>query len=261
MGSLVSWVERASSALSGGREELCEAHGSAPHPLSLVDVVMPGVGPMQMYAYETDQWEGIECYCPGNDDVSRTLRLYGRWEAQQSAVISGLLIETPGLVVDVGSHLGWYSLMALALGHPVLAIDGSREHLDYLALSAMKMAARGTPLPLGGLELCRGWINGDTLPVPPDGCPDIALIKVDIEGNEREAINAFRQPILAGKVANITLEISPVFNDSYGALMDHLFETYDAHTMDDDPRHISRREAFEMLDTIPQFDLLFRLIR
>ena len=246
------WAERVALQLNGsGPRVVCDLHDS--HPVIVSKVLMPGVGPLEMDTYDCDQFEGIPTYCPGNDDVSRTLHLYGHWEPLGSAWVSEILTDSAGLVIDVGCQIGWYSLMATMLAHPVLAIDAVAEHVEMTKATLDmngKMAAT-----------CLAWLDDDTPEVNGEGAPMVTLMKVDIEGAERHALRVFNPLIEARKIKNITLEMSPVFNDSYEEIIRYLDAKHYSIFSLDNRRHLTRSDAIAMLKSVPQFDLLFRLTR
>ena len=51
----------------------------------------------------------------------------------------------------------------------------------------------------------------------------IRIAKIDIEGAESYAIDMLIPPLEAGNVDYLLVEVSPVFNDTYPALMERLF--------------------------------------
>lgn len=185
----------------------CEA-GHITHSVRTVDTAQ---GPMAVYDW--DRYVGFAGYCEGQDDVSRTLINTGGWECDCTAQIEAILKagDRKRLVYDVGAHIGWYSRLALGLGYTVVAFEADGENI--------KLLKRNAP---GDLRVHHLWIDKNTRAIP---AADIELVKIDIEGNERYAIAMLRKSLDAGQVRHIHMEVSPVFNDSYPALIDEL-ESY-----------------------------------
>jgi FkbM family methyltransferase len=95
--------------------------------------------------YAQFHWQGIAfhmCVWPREADVfvSASILDRGFWEGEQiESMVNALSTSRhrKGLVVDVGANLGMYSLVALALDFPVVAIEPLPEHVDMIARSAI----------------------------------------------------------------------------------------------------------------------------
>lgn len=75
------------------------------------------------------------CLYPDQEDshVSRHLREDGLWEPHIVRLFQNLLYQNPDLgVVDVGAHIGQYSLLAAAMGRRVVAVEPHRPNLHRL---------------------------------------------------------------------------------------------------------------------------------
>lgn len=150
-------------------------------------------------------------YCTGQDDVSRTLFNTGVWEPILSKLISWILYsgDRNNLVVDVGCNIGWYSRMAANLGYrDIVAYDGDKEHLSVLSDNVPSALATHM------------WFDNGT--IPRHGFETIELLKCDIEGNEQYAVKYFENYFLNKRIKNLVMEVSPIFNASYPALIDKI---------------------------------------
>jgi len=145
-------------------------------------------------------------YCTGQDDVSRTLFNEGTWEKEQTKLIGKILKEgnKKNLVIDVGSHVGWYSRMASQFGYEVEAFEGDIENVEVFKLNAPKA------------NIHTIWFDKDLEGVF-DLDKDVELMKIDIEGAEEHVIRYFASGL--NRVKHLIMEISPVFNDSYPGLI------------------------------------------
>lgn len=158
-------------------------------------------------------------YCPAHDAVSETIVSHHIWEPVETilcaSVLAGHSAET---FIDIGAQVGWFTMLALAFGAHVLAIDADLDNLALIARSATE----------------RGWdeaVTFSALRIGPRSrlAVDRArLVKVDIEGAEPEAIHALRDV----DADHVLVEISPVFHDRYPAMVAELIDRgYDAFAL------------------------------
>ena len=184
--------------------ESCNA-GHKTHDTKIVPTVL---GDMLVYDWEKykDQ-PGV--YCPGQDDISRTLINGEAWEKHMAPLVNSILAkgDKNKLVIDVGSHIGWYSRMAEQFGYKVEAFDGCEENIKLARLNAPKT------------EPTLLWFEKNVDSVY-ESDKEVEFLKMDIEGNEQYAVEYF-MPILP-VTKNILIEVSPTFNDSYPALIEKL---------------------------------------
>jgi hypothetical protein len=104
----------------------------------------------------------------------------------------------------VGSHIGWFSRLALSKGFAVLGFEGVSENIDLAKVNAPRAV------------FTKMWFDENTK--PSNLIYEADLIKMDIEGMEQHAVRYFEKSFESGKIKNALIEISPVFNDSYPAL-------------------------------------------
>lgn len=172
-------------------------------------------GRMHVFAWEFYADAGN--YCTGDDEVSKAIDVNGGWERNETAVIGDLFARTtPGVVLDLGAHVGWYSVFAAQHGHQVLAFDGSAEHLRALTANVKlsHCADRLTPV--------LGWLDDTTkaLDVLPD--VDVSFVKVDVEGKDSEAVRVIAPLLEARAIGAVLVEVSPVFGSDWRVAFDGL---------------------------------------
>lgn len=211
----------------------CQA-GHLSHDSKIVNTV---IGEMHIFDYP--KYMNFQGYCTGQDEVSKSLDLNGTWDTDIFNAIQQIANNgTKGLFVDIGCHIGWFSRFALLKGFDVESYDGDADNLKLLEKNAPKAKKHFA------------WFEAG---VEPTGLiQDINILKIDIEGNEQWAIRYFENSIKAKKVKHIIMEVTPVFNDSYPALVQKL-QNYGYEVQD---LHVSKWDGKFDFD---QTDLLFTL--
>lgn len=80
--------------------------------------------------YESDQITFFVKFVSGN------LHTQGVWEPQITALLQkALRQDTTSTLVDVGAHVGYYSLLAAAMGHKVISITLAKLSLTKIELN------------------------------------------------------------------------------------------------------------------------------
>lgn len=249
----MTWIAEAAQALEQGPRisPSCQSHPDG-HYYASIPVNYPVVGPTRLWGFDAAAYSDTPDYCMGDDDVSRTLTRYAQWEPVETRRFAEILQWTPGVVLDFGAQVGWYSILAAKLGHDVLAVEAVTEHCQLIRRNA---AANGLSKRI---TIAQTWLDEGT-PYLPDG-QDIAMVKIDVEGNDRHAWRAIRGLAFDGLVANIMCEISPCFNDSYvGLVMDIMNSGFDAQVMNP-LQPFDADQIEEVVNQAPQVEMLFRRI-
>lgn len=193
---------------------ICQA-GHQTHESKLVEALY---GPLWIWDWE--QYQGqAGSYCPGQDEVSKSIDLQDVWEMADTAYFWKVLGEQPGTVLDFGSHIGWFTLLALMRGCQTFAFDADPENMRLLDRNAYM---RGLST---NLTMTIDWTVDAVL-----GYHDhVRIMKVDIEGHEHEALNLTRHLWQERKIDFGLWELSPIFEkrpgimaESYAALVDEI---------------------------------------
>lgn len=176
-------------------------------------------------------------YCTGQDIISYCIDRQGVWEAEETAVQLDILNElhpepevkaTSGIMLDFGSHIGYYSILAAKRGYQVASFDGSKENLELLAESAKVNGVSHLITP----NLC--WLD-DQAPILSRDAEEVQLAKVDIEGAEQYALMMMADLIGGHKIKYLIFEISPTFNDTYPSLVETIAgQGYDVYLINSD---------------------------
>lgn len=191
--------------------------------------------------YSWQRYMGFPNYCTGQDEVSKSLDVNGKWDMEIYDRISKILDDlSPGAVfVDIGCHIGWFSALASKKGAIMFGYDGDMENIEL---------AR-TNVPNGQFEAI--WLGKETQPLTE--VVKIDLMKIDIEGNEQFVLKRYQKSLEMGTIKNIIMEISPVFNDSYPAVVKQL-EDYGFQVF------TLKGEPWDHKWNFDQTDLLFKKI-
>lgn len=152
-------------------------------------------------------------YCPGHDAVSETIDTLGVWEPTEATlVLSALSASADRLVLDLGAHIGWFTLLALSCGQRVVAVDADSENLRLLSAS---LALNGWT---GRAALHHARIGHDPLDLLP-GDSRASLVKMDLEGAEPDACDLLFPALAEQRVDHLLIEVSPVFHGGYPDLV------------------------------------------
>jgi hypothetical protein len=160
-------------------------------------------------------------YCPSADAVSWNLDQFRIWEPVETITLLRCMQELPEAVfVDIGAHIGYYSLLALRRGIPTLAIEADLD-ISRILIDNMKDYEYGAVREgRVGSGFAFDW---STLSTPGSDHPDL-IVKIDVEGAERDAVALLGGPIKAGRVKYALIEISPRFGPGYDALVTRMID-------------------------------------
>jgi SAM-dependent methyltransferase len=153
-------------------------------------------------------------WCTAQDVISYSIHMQGMWEGYETPLVLDILDGSPGVVVDLGCQLGWYSTLAVSGGYETYAVDANAENLR---LAGENMERNRTDGAEG--HMVYGWIDEHSHVVPLDGTR-IRLLKMDVEGAEKDAVRMFALWFAAQTIDYALVEVSPVFNDTYAPLME-----------------------------------------
>jgi hypothetical protein len=151
-------------------------------------------------------------YCPARDAVSETIASTGVWEPRETVMALRVFKENPGgTFLDFGAQIGWFSLLAALHGLDVWAFEADPDCAELIVASAILNRVDDKILV---------WEERVETGVKPMVCTGpIALVKIDLEGAENEAIRMLKPAIEDGLVERMMIEVSPVFDDYYPDLV------------------------------------------
>jgi hypothetical protein len=141
---------------------------------------------------------------------------YGVWEQMETIFLcSAFAAADPDktMFLDLGSHIGWFSLLANTYGILTVAIDINQQQLDCLA-----------QVNDGGIICLNERIDADWQWTEPVLRPDTYIVKMDLEGCEVDAVNGLWTWFETKRITHCLMEVSPVFNGSYPNLLKRLID-------------------------------------
>ena len=180
------------------------------------------------------------CTHEKEDLISGDLIKNNIWEEQITKQYVDMLkkINKNDLIIDVGSNIGYYSLIAAAYNYQVFAFEPFEKNYNkfetsiflnsfYNNITLYKNIVSDTSNKFKSLEIVPGpiinygciTINNDKGNIKTIALDDlnisknIGILKIDVEGHEYEVIEGCKKLITNNQVKNIIIEISPKFLD------------------------------------------------
>lgn len=224
----------------------CEAeHGR--HDRIIVEARPYGSKKYSMEVYDYEKYRDTVGYCTGDDVVSRSISESGMWEGWDTKALLSHDVFSGGVVLDVGSHIGWYSLLAAYRGCEVYAFEGDSENAEVLR-NNVSLNHLDKRVSVFETWVGEGW-------TPDINFDRVDLIKIDIEGKDAFAVEAFRSLIDDRKVNHLLVEISPVFGEGYPQLVESICRAgYEALVLCQDSFPLP---SYEWVNDCHQVDILF----
>jgi hypothetical protein len=148
-------------------------------------------------------------YDRARDAVTVSLQAQGVWEAHETLAAVDILATQPGVFLDFGAHVGWYTVLAHLFGaHQVVAWENDPETLSVLIRNVSRVFPHRGMVGVPDVHL-RGDVTATGRPVDVDG--PVSLMKVDLEGADCWAVDTCAHLFEAGRVAAALVEVSPIF--------------------------------------------------
>lgn len=169
---------------------------------------------LKFEVYNFRKYFGFKGFCYGQDVTSGSIYTQGIWEASETLLMLEILEKgnKDNLVLDFGSQVGWYSVLAALSGHKVFSFEAIGENIDLMMRNAyLNDVADGVITPI------LGWIDETTYPFLT--IKNVEFFKSDIEGSDKESVRMCDHLFRDRRVNYALIEISPCFNDSYPELV------------------------------------------
>ncbi len=171
------------------------------HPLS-----------MHIYDYTKAQKINLDGTSSGGealDIISKCLENDKCWEPYQTEITKEILKDGKNIFIDIGAHLGYYSLLASVYDNQTISIDKNTKYLDLFKKTI-------TYNKVQNINILEMSIDENfSLDFLIDHDTHVKLIKCDIEGCEIEFVDSILERLKNNKIENLILEISPNMRDNY----------------------------------------------
>lgn len=175
---------------------------------------------LQIYKWEDycdDTFSTYKEYCNAQDSISWSLDVQGVFEGWEVVLVRDILSrgDRNDVVIDYGSHIGWYAIQAARFGYAVAAIDADYE-CNKMVLENAKLNDVSDRIFVYG-----GYVD-QTSPALLSDAEVVHFWKCDIEGLDKYAYAMSKELFKAKKINYAMLEVSPCFNDSYTDLVKNI---------------------------------------
>lgn len=173
------------------------------------------VEPFTLWVWDWERYMDFDGYCPGQDEVSKSIDLHGVWEAHETALARAIFegrslgwrIESGDTFVDIGSHVGWYGAIARWFDLNVISFDADAENLRLC-----RPNVGGYPNKFHHAFIDENTAKPD---LRYDSYATVRLLKIDVEGAEHHVLRFFREAIVQTPPQLIMMEVSPFLADHY----------------------------------------------
>jgi hypothetical protein len=202
------------------------SHDTVVVPISLVGQRFHDFAPFpehrrldfEIEVFDWHRYKDGASFCYGKDGFAEGVICQGVWESYETRIaLEVFATSRPGVVLDFGSSMGWYTMLAALTGHRVIAWEAIDEFASVLRRNADRYSWCADMI-----EVRNEWVDGSTPPVKVDG--EVVLLKVDTEGMEQEVLAMCWDLIEERRVRYMLLEVSPCFRDGYDVLLAQLGE-------------------------------------
>jgi len=187
--------------------------------------------------------EMMETYPGGN--VQRSILDKKVWAEEETIILSTILKLQSGLVVDIGANTGYFTLLALSKGCPVLAFEPNAVHTQYLTESVKLNNFQSDLLKHHELfvsstthdVLFDGWSAYEgicethkstlTKTIALDSViSECLFLKIDVEGYEPDVIKSADSLLRNTKIPYIMFEITYIVDDKIDVNQVNMLNTF-----------------------------------
>lgn len=173
---------------------------------------------LDIYTFNYDYYKNNNFNNEGLDIISKCIEKDNCWEPFQTEITNEILKDGNHIFIDVGSHLGYYSLLASLYNNNIISIEINNKYIELFNKSIKINNIKN-------IELYNKCVDKNfSLNSKIDTDTYIKLIKCDIEGYEIEFIDSIYNRLKNKKIENLILEISPLFRDNYPEYVKKIYD-------------------------------------
>ena len=159
---------------------------------------------MNIYDYEYYKNDDVE----GNDIISKCFGKQYCWEPYQSEIAKEILECGDNLCIDVGSHLGTYSIISSIYSNRTIAIDRNKNVNNIFRKTIIDN-------DLVGITVLDMYITKDTKLENIIKDDTIRLLKVDVGGLENDVYSVFKIKFEKKQIDYAMFEITSKYLERY----------------------------------------------
>lgn len=200
---------------------------------------------MTVFDYDSSSENSIE-----RDLISKLLLRDRCWKPYQTEIMTEIL-KNGGTFLDIGCHIGYFTVLASIMGCRTIAIDSNPNYLEHLSNTMVRNE-------LENIEVKNITINDRTkrTDIIQTSIP-IKLLKLSIQGNECLFLACFMSELRTKKIEYIIMEITPKYSKNYANYISKLFSfgyaMYDIgnseqRTLEHNTNHLENLEEFTFID-------------
>lgn len=90
---------------------------------------------IDIYVFDYEYYQNNDKNSIGYDIISKDISYYNCWEPFQTEITKDILKNGNNIFIDIGHHLGYYSLLASAYNNSVYSIDCNEEYINIFLKS------------------------------------------------------------------------------------------------------------------------------
>ena len=221
--------------------------------------------------------------------VSPTIGVFG-WYEQEETELFRKIVRKGAVVVDVGSNIGWYTLLSAHLAGEtgkIIAFEPDPSSFSFLSRSLERNGFNNVSLfnysvsnmeGMRTLWLAKGNLGAhsivsahacdeaiDVKSVTLDTCLSklevsvVDLLKIDVEGAEPEVLEGAINYLMSSKIKNIFLEWNCKVWANKEELLQILLRKYEVYQIIHSP-FLIKKLSYQSLTRTPQLNLYLKLI-
>ncbi len=159
--------------------------------------------PMKIYDYANSSENTEE-----RDLISKFLYEDKCWKPYQTEITKEILSDG-GTFIDIGCHIGYYSILASILKCKVISVD---LNMNYITMFMKTIRANDLePIEIKNIRIAKNTRKNNII----ISNEKIKLIKISIQGNESYIIDCFNLDLKSHNIENIIMEITPKYSYHY----------------------------------------------
>jgi len=140
---------------------------------------------IKLCIFDFDHYENEKIHNEGLDIISKCIKEKNCWQKIESEILIEILKDGNNLFIDLGCHIGYYSVLASLYNNKSIAVDINKGYLECLHKTVMENY-------LNNIRIKRIDINNIEKRTEITKKEKIRCIKISLNGNELIALSMFK---------------------------------------------------------------------